>query len=431
MALVVRDRVKQFSVTAGTGTLTLGATPNGFQSFSTIGDGNTTYYTIVNGNTGDFEVGIGTYALSGDTLSRDTVLSSSNSGNLVDFNADSKEVFVVYPAERAVFTDVVQTLTNKTINGASNTITNVSLTTGVTGTLPIGNGGTGQTTAGAALNALLPSQTSQAGKFLTTSGTDPSWSFVPDPIPSGTKMLFQQTTAPTGWTKDTTHDNKALRVVSGTAGSGGSVAFTTAFASQAVSGTIGNTTATNNAVTATNQATTAGGTIGNTTATNIAVTATNNAVTATNQATTAAGTVGATTLTINQIPSHTHTGTFYSSVRSNGSSIVSDVNNEITSPRPLNNIAGTRNNIANAGGSGSHNHGFTGTSHNHTQDAHNHTQNSHNHTQNAHNHAFTGTSHNHTQDAHNHTQNAHNHTFTGTAINLAVQYVDLIIATKD
>lgn len=63
-------------------------------------------------------------------------------------------------------------------------------------------------------------------------------------FPSGTKMLFAQTAAPTGWTKDTTHDNKALRVVTGTAGSGGSVAFTTAFASQAVAGTVGMTTLT-------------------------------------------------------------------------------------------------------------------------------------------------------------------------------------------
>jgi hypothetical protein len=61
-------------------------------------------------------------------------------------------------------------------------------------------------------------------------------------IPTGTKMMFVQTTAPTGWTKDTTHDNKALRVVSGTASTGGTVAFTTAFASKAVSGTVGNTT---------------------------------------------------------------------------------------------------------------------------------------------------------------------------------------------
>ena len=64
-------------------------------------------------------------------------------------------------------------------------------------------------------------------------------------VPSGTKMLFQQTAAPTGWTKDTTHNNKALRVVSGTASSGGSVAFTTAFAtSRPVSGSVANHTLT-------------------------------------------------------------------------------------------------------------------------------------------------------------------------------------------
>ncbi len=60
-------------------------------------------------------------------------------------------------------------------------------------------------------------------------------------FPSGTKMLFQQTAAPTGWTKDTSHNNKALRIVSGTASSGGSVAFTTAFASKTVSGTTDST----------------------------------------------------------------------------------------------------------------------------------------------------------------------------------------------
>jgi hypothetical protein len=63
-------------------------------------------------------------------------------------------------------------------------------------------------------------------------------------FPSGTAMLFVQTTAPTGWTKSTTHDNKALRVVSGTAGSGGSTAFTSVFASRTPSGTVGATTLT-------------------------------------------------------------------------------------------------------------------------------------------------------------------------------------------
>lgn len=53
-------------------------------------------------------------------------------------------------------------------------------------------------------------------------------------FPAGTKMLFQQTAAPTGWTKDTTHDDKALRVVSGTASNGGSIAFSTALGASAV-----------------------------------------------------------------------------------------------------------------------------------------------------------------------------------------------------
>lgn len=69
-----------------------------------------------------------------------------------------------------------------------------------------------------------------------------------NPIPTGTLMLFQQTAAPTGWTKQTTHDNKALRVVSGTAGSGGSVGFTTAFGTPSVSGSVSATTLSNSQV---------------------------------------------------------------------------------------------------------------------------------------------------------------------------------------
>jgi hypothetical protein len=71
---------------------------------------------------------------------------------------------------------------------------------------------------------------------------------VTPPFASGTAMLFVQTSAPTGWTKSTTHDNKALRVVSGAASTGGSVAFTTAFTSQAVSGTVGSTVLTTNQI---------------------------------------------------------------------------------------------------------------------------------------------------------------------------------------
>jgi hypothetical protein len=99
MALVLADRVKETTTTTGTGTLTLAGAATGFQSFTAIGDGNTTYYTITDGT--DWEVGIGTYTASGTTLSRDTILSSSNSGSAVDWSAGTKRVFVTYPAEPA------------------------------------------------------------------------------------------------------------------------------------------------------------------------------------------------------------------------------------------------------------------------------------------------------------------------------------------
>jgi hypothetical protein len=103
MALVVKDRVRETTTTTGTGTITLGGAATGFQSFSVIGDSNTTFYTIQLSNTNEWEVGIGTYTLSGTTLSRDTILESSNSGSAVNFSAGSKDVFVTYPAEKAIY----------------------------------------------------------------------------------------------------------------------------------------------------------------------------------------------------------------------------------------------------------------------------------------------------------------------------------------
>ena len=113
MALVLGDRVQVTTSTTGTGTLTLGSAVNGFQDFTVIGDGNTTYYTITNSTA--WEVGVGTYTASGTTLSRDTVLESSIGGGLVNFAAGTKNVFCTYPAEKAVTLDDVQTLTNKTL----------------------------------------------------------------------------------------------------------------------------------------------------------------------------------------------------------------------------------------------------------------------------------------------------------------------------
>jgi hypothetical protein len=147
MALVVKDRVKSSTTTTGTGTITLGAAAAGFQAFSVIGDGNTTYYTIVDTVNGTWEVGIGTYTSSGTTLSRDTVLESSNSGSLVDFASGSKDVFVAYPAERAViggmgYIENSATISvSSTINAGNNAVSSgpVTINSGITVTVPSGS----------------------------------------------------------------------------------------------------------------------------------------------------------------------------------------------------------------------------------------------------------------------------------------------------
>lgn len=157
-----------------------------------------------------------------------------------------------------------------------------------------------------------------AGQILTSAGSaaPPSWQAAPQELVSGTRLLFQQTAAPTGWTKDTTHNDKALRVVNGAVATGGSVAFSTAFISQDV-----------------------------------------------------IGSVGSTTLTESQIPSHTHlAGTALQNI---GSTAKGSTTN-------WRSTTATGNATSATGGGGSH-----------------------------------------------------NHTFTGSAINLAVQYVDVIIATKN
>lgn len=152
-------------------------------------------------------------------------------------------------------------------------------------------------------------------------------------FPSGTVMVFKQTSAPTGWTKITTDDDAAIRIVSGTVGSGGSSGLSTALATPSVSGTV--TTSVAN--------TTAGGSIANTTA---------------------GGSVGNASLATNQIPSHNHGITFYN-------------NNGNTGFNPYGSLSGSafNYNTGATGGGAAHGHTFTGTAHNHT---------------------FTGTAHNHT-----------------------------------
>ena len=215
MPLVVKDRVKVTSTTTGTGTFTLGSAAAGFQDFSVIGDGNTTYYTIAGVGTNQWEVGIGTYTASGTTLSRDTILESSNSGNAVDFSAGLKEVFVTYPAERSVYvegTDIVPATAsrlgfanlaqgsglsvlgvtgNSTADNASiaagtdNQVlrrsgtsvafgaVNLASSNAVTGTLPVTNGGTGITSFGTGVATWLgtPSSSNLAAAVTDETGS--------------------------------------------------------------------------------------------------------------------------------------------------------------------------------------------------------------------------------------------------------------------
>ena len=103
MATVVDDRVQETTTTTGTGTFTLAGAKTGFQSFANIGDGNDTYYCCTDGT--DYEVGIGTYTASGTTLTRTTILDSTNGGSAVNWSAGSRDIFCTMPAGKVVFED--------------------------------------------------------------------------------------------------------------------------------------------------------------------------------------------------------------------------------------------------------------------------------------------------------------------------------------
>jgi hypothetical protein len=192
MALVVKDRVQETSTTTGTGTFTLAGAVSGFQSFSVIGNANTTYYTIVGG--AEWEVGLGTYTSSGTTLSRDTVLASSAGGTTkVTFSAGTKNVFVTYPADKAIYDDAAgnvialgtpasATLTNATglpiSTGVSGLGTNVATALGTAvgsaGSVVVNGGVLGTPSSGTLTNCTFPTlnqNTTGSAATLTTGRT--------------------------------------------------------------------------------------------------------------------------------------------------------------------------------------------------------------------------------------------------------------------
>lgn len=146
MALVLADRVQETTTSVGTGAVTLAGAVLGYQSFSAIGNGNTTFYTIAAQGGADWEVGIGTYTASGTSLSRDTVLASSNGGSLVTFGAGIKAVFVTYPAEKSV---------NLNASGNVSALGTISSGTWQGSTVGVAYGGTGVTASSGANSVVL------------------------------------------------------------------------------------------------------------------------------------------------------------------------------------------------------------------------------------------------------------------------------------
>ena len=163
MAIVLKDRVKETTNTTGTSDFVLAGAVGGFQAFSAIGNGNTTYYAAVDNTTGDWEIGYGQYSTTGPTLTRATILASSAAGAKISFSAGPKDVFVTYPAGKAIYEELAG---NVLIDGGPITV--------------IGTGVTGYTSLSAALGEMYANVNSFAQFYAQnqSDGVDASTDFV-------------------------------------------------------------------------------------------------------------------------------------------------------------------------------------------------------------------------------------------------------------
>lgn len=163
MAIVLKDRVKETTNTTGTSDFVLAGAVGGFQAFSAVGNGNTTYYAAVDNTTGDWEIGYGQYSTTGPTLTRATILASSAAGAKISFTAGPKDVFVTYPAGKAIYEELSG---NTLIDGGPLTV--------------IGSGVTSYTTFSAALGELYANINSFAQFYAQNlnSGSEASADFV-------------------------------------------------------------------------------------------------------------------------------------------------------------------------------------------------------------------------------------------------------------
>lgn len=196
MPLVIADRVRETSTTTGTGTLTLDGAVTGFRTFSSaIGDTNTCYYTITLG--ADYEIGVGT--VGAGTLARTTILKSSNSNNAVNFGAGTKDVFVTYAADKAVYKDAsnnvnaLGTISSGVWNGTEITVpyggTGVATLTGIVK----GNGQSAFSAAVAGTDYVTPSGSETLTNKTLTNPTVTNYVETPFTANSGTAITLALT----------------------------------------------------------------------------------------------------------------------------------------------------------------------------------------------------------------------------------------------